>query len=151
MHLPPLKVGTIFYDVLYSWTSLVWASTVNIPIITLFFFVSSLFVALWIGERKFPSNVTNKITHIYSFNCLVHDKKEYKWSCHLLFSFKIIEKWHRVTIFHLIRKLHLLACTHEPELHRYIAALKSKLVDIYIDGSNKKQTSITEYVQKNSL
>ncbi|CAF3383995.1 unnamed protein product [Rotaria sp. Silwood2] len=35
----------------------------------------------------------------------------------------------------MVRKLHLLACTREPELHRFVAALKSKLVDIYIDGS----------------
>ncbi len=53
--------------------------------------------------------------------------------------------------FEMVRKLHLLACTREPELHRFVAALKSKLVDIYIDGSNKKQTSITEYFQKTSL
>jgi len=51
----------------------------------------------------------------------------------------------------MVRKVHLLACTREPELRRFIAALKLELVNIYIDGSNKKQTSITEYFQKTSL
>lgn len=36
--------------------------------------VSSLFVVLWIEERKLLSDVTNKTTHLYTFDCLFSDK-----------------------------------------------------------------------------
>jgi hypothetical protein len=49
----PLKMGTIFLDVLYNWTSLRWARTVTILIISLSFFLSSFFVVLWIREKSF--------------------------------------------------------------------------------------------------
>jgi hypothetical protein len=43
------------------------------------------------------------------------------------------------------RKLHLLACTRQPELHKIVANLESTLVDIYIDSKGNKQTSITDF------
>lgn len=46
------------------------------------------------------------------------------------------------------RKLHLLACTSQPELHEVVANLESKLVDIYIDSKSNKQTSITDFFRK---
>ncbi|CAF1527396.1 unnamed protein product [Adineta ricciae] len=46
------------------------------------------------------------------------------------------------------RKLHLLACTSQPELHEVVANLESKLIDIYIDSKGNKQTSITDFFRK---
>ncbi len=48
----------------------------------------------------------------------------------------------------MIRKLHLLASTHQPELHQLVADLESKLTDVYIDSKTNKQSSILDYFQK---
>jgi len=46
------------------------------------------------------------------------------------------------------RKLHLLACTRQPELHKIVANLESTLIDIYIDSKGNKQTSITDFFRR---
>jgi hypothetical protein len=47
----------------------------------------------------------------------------------------------------MIRGLHLLSTVEYPELHSYIVQLQSKLMDIYLDGNNSKQTTLYEYFQ----
>ena len=41
--------------------------------------------------------------------------------------------------FGMVRKLHLLACACESELHWFVVASKSKPVDNYVDGNDKKR------------
>ncbi len=48
----------------------------------------------------------------------------------------------------MIRKLHLLASTRQPELHQLVADLESKLTDVYIDSKSNKQSSILDFFQK---
>ncbi|CAF2983977.1 unnamed protein product [Rotaria sp. Silwood2] len=48
----------------------------------------------------------------------------------------------------MIRGLHLLSTVEYPELHSYIVQLQSKLMDIYLDGNNSKQTTLYEYFQR---
>ena len=50
-----------------------------------------------------------------------------------------------VDVFEMIRKLHLLASTRQPEFHLLILDLKSKLTDVYGDSKTNKQSSITEF------
>jgi hypothetical protein len=48
----------------------------------------------------------------------------------------------------MIRRLHLLASTEQPELHVLISELESKITDIYVDSKTSKQSSITDFFQK---
>ena len=48
----------------------------------------------------------------------------------------------------MIRKLHLLASTRQPELHQLVTDLGSKLTDAYIDSKTNKQSSITDFFQR---
>lgn len=45
----------------------------------------------------------------------------------------------------MIRKLHLLVSTRQPELHQLVSDLESKLTDTYIDSKSSKQSSITDF------
>ena len=45
----------------------------------------------------------------------------------------------------MLRKLHLLASIEQPQLHKLVTDLQSKLTDIYLDSIATKQSSITDY------
>ncbi len=47
----------------------------------------------------------------------------------------------------MMRRLHLLTTTNHPELHSLVLQFQSKLIDIYLDGSNWRQKPIHEYFQ----
>ncbi|CAF1143326.1 unnamed protein product [Adineta steineri] len=48
----------------------------------------------------------------------------------------------------MLRRLRLLTTTSHPELHSFVLQFQSKLIDIYLDGSNLKQKTIQEYFQR---
>ncbi|CAF5037718.1 unnamed protein product [Rotaria sp. Silwood1] len=48
----------------------------------------------------------------------------------------------------MIRKLHLLASTRQPQLHQLVTELESKLTDAYIDSKTSKQSSIIDFFPK---
>lgn len=48
----------------------------------------------------------------------------------------------------MIRRLHLLASTEQPDLHLLISQLESRFIDIYIDSKTTKQASITDYFKR---
>lgn len=48
----------------------------------------------------------------------------------------------------MIRKLHLLASTRQPELHQLVTNLESKLTDAYIEAKTNKQSSITDFFRR---
>ncbi|CAF3775211.1 unnamed protein product [Rotaria sp. Silwood1] len=45
----------------------------------------------------------------------------------------------------MIRRLHLLSITQQPELHLYVMQLQSKLIDVYLDSNISKQRSIRDF------
>lgn len=45
----------------------------------------------------------------------------------------------------MIRRLHLLSTTQQPELHLCVMQLQSKLIDIYLDSNVSKQRSIRDF------
>ena len=48
----------------------------------------------------------------------------------------------------MVRRLRLLTTTSHPELYPFVLQFQSKLIDIYLDGSNLKQKTIHEYFQR---
>ncbi|CAF3961826.1 unnamed protein product [Rotaria sp. Silwood1] len=48
----------------------------------------------------------------------------------------------------MIRKLHLLASTRQPQLHQLVTELESKLTDAYIDSKTSKQSSTIDFFPK---
>lgn len=48
----------------------------------------------------------------------------------------------------MMRKLHLLTSTRQPELHQLILDLEAKLTDVCIDSKVNKQSSITDFFRK---
>ena len=48
----------------------------------------------------------------------------------------------------MIRKLHLLVSTRQPELHQLVSELELKLADTYIDSKSSKQSSITDFFSR---
>jgi hypothetical protein len=45
----------------------------------------------------------------------------------------------------MMHKLRLLATAQQPQLHKLINELESKLIDFYIDSRNRKQTTIDDF------
>ncbi|CAF1023635.1 unnamed protein product [Rotaria sordida] len=49
----------------------------------------------------------------------------------------------------MIRKLHLLTTTQQPQLHQLINELESKLTDVYINSKTKRQTTLEGFFKQN--
>ncbi|CAF2055335.1 unnamed protein product [Rotaria magnacalcarata] len=49
----------------------------------------------------------------------------------------------------MIRKLHLLATTQEPQLHQLVNELESKLTGVYIHLKPKRQTILEDFFKQN--
>ncbi|CAF1595941.1 unnamed protein product, partial [Rotaria magnacalcarata] len=49
----------------------------------------------------------------------------------------------------MIRKLHLLATTQEPQLHQLVNELESKLTGVYIHSKPKRQTILEDFFKQN--
>ncbi|CAF1597859.1 unnamed protein product [Rotaria magnacalcarata] len=49
----------------------------------------------------------------------------------------------------MIRKLHLLAITQQPQLHQLINEVESKLTDVYINSKTKRQTTLEDFFKQN--
>ena len=47
----------------------------------------------------------------------------------------------------MIEKLRLLAIMQQPQLHKLITELQSKLIDVYIDSKKQKQTTLEDFLQ----
>lgn len=45
----------------------------------------------------------------------------------------------------ILRRLHLLSTTEEPDLHSCVLQLQSKLIDIYLNSTVSKQRSIYDF------
>jgi hypothetical protein len=48
----------------------------------------------------------------------------------------------------MLRKLHLLVSVEQPQLHKLVTDLQSKLADIYLESMTTKQSSITDYFKR---
>ncbi|CAF1308443.1 unnamed protein product [Didymodactylos carnosus] len=49
----------------------------------------------------------------------------------------------------MIRKLHLLATTQQPQLHQLINELESKLTEVYVNSKTRRQTTIEDFFVQN--
>ena len=49
----------------------------------------------------------------------------------------------------MVRKLHLLATTQQPQLYSLINEIEFRLIDIYIDSKAKRQATLQEFLKKN--
>jgi len=52
-------------------------------------------------------------------------------------------------VMEMMRKLHLLARTQQPQLHPIIYQLESRLIDIYISFKSKRQTTLDDFFENN--
>ena len=48
-------------------------------------------------------------------------------------------------------KLRLLATMQQPQLHKLITELQSKLIDVYIDSKKQKQTTLEDFLQHSQI
>lgn len=49
----------------------------------------------------------------------------------------------------MVRQLHILASTQQPELHSLVSQLDSQLTQLFIDSKGAKQAKIDDYFRKN--